>query len=115
VSQRVTIKQGVKKSTARYSRTPPTFARCARSRSHAAVSPFRRPLRREGHKAALLESDGGAWRVEAVRYIGNYLKDKLQIATFVVNRVRSMKPERVAPAPAYRGGSRHERLLFQPR
>jgi hypothetical protein len=84
VSQRVTIKQGVKEIDSTVFKNP-AYLRPLRTFTEV-MQPFSPFVVRfaEGHKAALLESDGGAWRVEAVRYIGNYLKDKLQDSNVVV-------------------------------
>lgn len=84
VSQRVTIKQGVKEIDSTVFKNP-AFLRPLRTFTEVAqpCSPFVVRFK-ENQQAALFESDGGAWRVEAVQFIGAYLKDKLADCNVVV-------------------------------
>ncbi len=84
VSQRVTIKQGVKEIDSTVFKNP-AYLRPLRTFTEVMQPPSPFVVRfAEGHKAALLESDGGAWRIEAVRHVGNYLKNKLEDCNVVV-------------------------------
>lgn len=84
VSQRVTVKSGVKEIDSAVFRNPAflcplrTFPEITQP-----SSPF--VIRfKEGHLAAIYESDGGAWRNEAVKRVGAWLKDRLADTNVVV-------------------------------
>jgi hypothetical protein len=84
VSQRVTLKTGVKEIDSAVFRNPAflcplrTFPEITQP-----SSPF--VIRfKEGHLAAIFESDGGAWRNEAVKRIGTWLKERLADTNVVV-------------------------------
>jgi hypothetical protein len=84
VSQRVTLKAGVKEIDSAVFKNPAylsplrTFPEIAQP-----SSPF--VIRfKEGHLAAIYESDGGAWRNEAVKRIGTWLKERLADTSLVV-------------------------------
>lgn len=84
VSQRVTLKSGVKEVDSAVFRNP-AFLCPLRTYPEIAQpsSPF--VIRfKEGHLAAIYESDGGAWRNEAVRRIGRWLIELLSDKTVVV-------------------------------
>lgn len=84
VSQRVTHKSGVKEIDSAVFRNPAflcplrTFPEIAQP-----SSPF--VIRfKEGHLAAIFESDGGAWKNEAVKRIGAWLRERLADTNVVV-------------------------------
>lgn len=84
VSQRVTLKSGVKEIDSAVFKNPAylsplrTFPEIAQPNSPFVIR-FK-----EGHMAAIYESDGGAWRNEAVKRIGAWLKERLADTSVVV-------------------------------
>lgn len=84
ISQRVTIKHGAQMmSTIPFKN--PAYLRPLRTFTEVNQpdSPF--VIRfKEGKQAAIFEADGGAWRVEAVRRIGEYLQTALADSNVVV-------------------------------
>lgn len=84
ISQRVAIKSGVQEIDKAIFKNP-AYLRPMRTFTEVSqpMSPFVVRFK-EGKQAALFEADGGKWQVEAVRAVGNYLKDKLADANVVV-------------------------------
>lgn len=84
VSQRVTFKSGVKEVDSTVFRNP-AYLRPMRTFPEISqpCSPF--VIRfKEGHMAAVFEADGGAWKNDAVKLIGAWLKDNLADTNVVV-------------------------------
>lgn len=84
ISQRVTIKRGIQgintvpfKNPA-YLRPRRTFTEITQPESPFVIR-FK-----EGRQCAIFESDGGAWKVNAVHDIGDYLRDQLEGCNVVV-------------------------------
>lgn len=84
ISQRVTVKSGVKEVDSSIFRNP-AYLRPMRTfpEVEQPVSAFVVRFQ-EGRRAALYESDGGAWRHIAVRRIGEYLSVRLEGCNVVV-------------------------------
>lgn len=84
ISQRVNIKSGVAAIDKTIFKNP-AYLRPMRTFTEVAqpMSPFVVRFK-EGKQAALFQADGGKWKMEAVRNIGNYLKEKLADQNVVV-------------------------------
>ncbi len=84
VSQRVTFKSGVKEVDSAVFRNP-AFLRPLRAfpEIDQPSSPFVVRFK-EGHLAAIFEADGGAWKNEAVKRTGAWLKERLADTNVIV-------------------------------
>lgn len=84
ISQRVTVKAGVQEVDKTIFKNPaPLRPMRTFTEVEQPMSPFVVRFK-EGKRAALFEADGGKWKVEAVRAIGEYLKEKLDGCNVVV-------------------------------
>ena len=84
ISQRVTITSGVQGVDTSVFQNP-AWLRPMRTFPEVTqpVSPFVVRFK-EGKQTALLEADGGKWKVEAIQTVGKYLSEKLALANVVV-------------------------------
>lgn len=84
ISQRVTIKRGIVGTDSTIFRNP------AYLRPHRTFVEVEQPCSpfvvrfKDGHQAAIFESDGGAWKVTAVQNIGKWLSDQLAGTNVIV-------------------------------
>lgn len=84
ISQRVTVTAGVQGIDTSVFQNP-AWLRPMRTFPEVTqpVSPFVVRFK-EGKQTALLEADGGKWKVEAIQTVGKYLSEKLALANVVV-------------------------------
>lgn len=84
ISQRVTVTSGVQGVDTSVFQNP-AWLRPMRTFPEVTqpVSPFVVRFK-EGKQTALIEADGGKWKVDAIQTVGKYLKEKLGLANVVV-------------------------------
>ena len=84
VSQRVMVKSGVQEVDKTIFKNP-AYLRPMRTFTEVeqVESPFVVRFK-EGKRAAIFETDGGQWQVEAVRRVGAYLRERLKDCNVVV-------------------------------
>ena len=83
VSQQATVKSGVTSVASVKVPNPVTlkpFRTFAEAEQPESKFVFRMRKNDDGVKAALIEADGGAWKVQAIQNIANYLDEHLTIA-----------------------------------